>query len=370
MDQSYCDDALPTKITKQRNEIMDKKSTRILCVEDEQDIRENIAEILRDEGFEVFEASNGKLGFEVFVASNPDIIISDIMMPEIDGYGLLNNIREKGGPKGLVVPFIFLTALIQKEDVIKGLSLSANDYLTKPVDFDLMIAKVEEKVSNLKRVQKNHNRNIQNIKDQVAVMLPKEISSYLNSITQIAGFLKNEPYGPMPHRKYLEDIDKIYTNSIKLGGVIASNICSIGIDQRIDPNEEIIVINTLIEYFIGAIVKKFGINVKVNYLKESNKSVKIRIEKEVLLELLKKIFLFVLSLDKKLSVDIKILIDPLDRINISFLFTSENKYFNCSSISNQSNILRDLSLIDCELNLSEKEDNNLILIIPAHRKVG
>ena len=67
---------------------------KVLCVEDEQDIRENIVEILRDEGFEVFEAANGKQGFEVFMQQKPDLIISDIMMSELDGYGLLKMVRE------------------------------------------------------------------------------------------------------------------------------------------------------------------------------------------------------------------------------------------------------------------------------------
>ncbi|MDA0902273.1 MAG: response regulator, partial [Proteobacteria bacterium] len=122
--------------------------TKILCVEDEQEIRETISEILRDEGFEVFEASNGKEAVEVFLENNPDLVISDIMMPEVSGYDLLKIIRENKSISNNNVPFIFLSALSKKEDVIKGAELSANDYLTKPVDFDLLIAKIKEKSKN------------------------------------------------------------------------------------------------------------------------------------------------------------------------------------------------------------------------------
>ena len=91
---------------------------KILCVEDEQDIRENIADILRDEGFEVFEAKNGKEGFDSFLKNKPHLVISDIMMPEVDGYGLLKLVREDKTSRNSTVPFIFLTALGQKDNVI------------------------------------------------------------------------------------------------------------------------------------------------------------------------------------------------------------------------------------------------------------
>ena len=173
------------------------RKVRILCVEDEQDIRENIAEILRDEGFEVFEADNGKRGYESFIKNTPDVVISDIMMPELDGYGLLKMIRENKTIRNSSVPFIFLSALGQKDDVIKGVNLSANDYLIKPIDFDLMIAKIKEKTSNLIKVQEVHDRSIKNIKSQVATILPSKLFSYLDIITQIAAVLKSEPYGPL-----------------------------------------------------------------------------------------------------------------------------------------------------------------------------
>ncbi len=168
----------------------EERKVKILCVEDEQDIRENIADILRDEGFEVFEAPNGKQGFEVFIQSKPDLIISDIMMPELDGYGLLKLVRESKNVRNNTVPFIFLSALGQKDDIIKGVNLSANDYLIKPIDFDLMIAKVKEKTVNSNKLQEVHERNVKNLKSQVSTVLPAELSSYLDIITQVASNLK------------------------------------------------------------------------------------------------------------------------------------------------------------------------------------
>lgn len=194
----------------------EQNKIKVLCVEDEREIRENIAEILRDEGFEVFEAENGRLGFESFMENKPDLVVSDIMMPEVDGYGLLKMIRETKDPKSNLVPFIFLTALGQKDNVVKGVNLSANDYLVKPIDFDLMIAKITEKTTNALKLKEFHKGNINNIKKQVAAILPSELFTYLDVVTQVAKHLKNEPYGALPHAKYLSDLDKIYLNAVKL----------------------------------------------------------------------------------------------------------------------------------------------------------
>jgi CheY-like chemotaxis protein len=187
-----------------------------LCVEDEIDIRSNISDILRDEGYEVIEAGNGYEGFELFLNERPDLIISDIMMPELDGFGLLKFVRDAEGFKNSTIPFIFLTALGQKDNVIKGVNLTANDYLVKPIDFDLLIAKVKEKTTNYLRIESFHQGQINNIKNQISLILPKDSLNYLDVITEIAGKLKDEPYGSFPHRLYLDEIKKIYLNSLNL----------------------------------------------------------------------------------------------------------------------------------------------------------
>jgi DNA-binding response OmpR family regulator len=104
--------------------------TTILAIEDERDVRENLQEILELEGFDVLTAENGKIGLQIAIDRQPDLIICDVMMPELDGYGVIAALRQN--PLATEIPFIFLSAKSTDEDRAKGIELGANDYLTKP----------------------------------------------------------------------------------------------------------------------------------------------------------------------------------------------------------------------------------------------
>jgi DNA-binding response OmpR family regulator len=104
--------------------------TTILAIEDERAVRENLQEILELEGFDVLTAENGKIGLKMAIEQKPDLIICDVMMPELDGYGVITALRQN--PIAIEIPFIFLSAKSTNEDRDKGLRLGANDYLTKP----------------------------------------------------------------------------------------------------------------------------------------------------------------------------------------------------------------------------------------------
>lgn len=112
---------------------------KILLIEDHTEIRENTAEILSLSNYEVIEAENGKVGVEMAKTQHPDLIICDIMMPQLDGYGVLHMLSKN--PETAGIPFIFLTAKSEKEDFRKGMKLGADDYLIKPFDeLDLLDA--------------------------------------------------------------------------------------------------------------------------------------------------------------------------------------------------------------------------------------
>ena len=105
---------------------------KILLIEDNIDVRENTAEILTLAQYKVMAAQNGKEGIEIAQREKPDLIICDIMMPELDGYGVLHMLSKN--PKTSAIPFIFLTAKADRTDFRKGMEMGADDYITKPFD--------------------------------------------------------------------------------------------------------------------------------------------------------------------------------------------------------------------------------------------
>lgn len=103
---------------------------KILVIEDEQIIRENILKLLKAEGFDVTGAENGAQGLNAAVSNLPDVIICDVMMPELDGYGVLMALRSN--PVTATLPFVFLTGKAERSEMRQGMELGADDYLTKP----------------------------------------------------------------------------------------------------------------------------------------------------------------------------------------------------------------------------------------------
>ncbi len=113
---------------------------RILVIEDEQHLLRNILKILNAEGFQAIGAENGKAGLEAAIKEQPDLIVCDVMMPEMDGYQVLGAIQNN--PKTALIPFIFLSAKAERTHQRLGINLGADDYLTKPFDADELIAAI------------------------------------------------------------------------------------------------------------------------------------------------------------------------------------------------------------------------------------
>ncbi|MEH2422882.1 MAG: EAL domain-containing response regulator [Nostoc sp.] len=125
---------------------------KILIIEDEEAVRENILDLLEAEDFETLAAANGRIGVHLAISEVPDLILCDLMMPEIDGYGVLTALRQD--PSTAIIPFIFLTAKSAKSDFRQGMDMGADDYITKPFTrAELLNAIINrlEKYATLKR---------------------------------------------------------------------------------------------------------------------------------------------------------------------------------------------------------------------------
>lgn len=126
---------------------------RILVIEDNNEVRENIAELLELSNYEVISAPDGKVGVQKAVEFKPDLILCDVMMPELDGFSVLRILEKKAETAD--IPFIFLTARTEKADFRKGMSLGADDYITKPFDDVELLDAIEMRLKK-KRTHKNY----------------------------------------------------------------------------------------------------------------------------------------------------------------------------------------------------------------------
>src|SRR6187551_1349164 len=122
--------------------------SKILIVEDNHDVRENLSEILNLSGYQSITANNGKQGVELALSEIPDLILCDIMMPELDGYGVLRILSKN--PLTEHIPFIFLSAKTELMDIRKGMTMGADDYITKPFDDVELLDTVEARLSRKK----------------------------------------------------------------------------------------------------------------------------------------------------------------------------------------------------------------------------
>ncbi len=130
------------------------KNKNILVIEDDSNIQELIVEFLTAEGYNVKSANDGLEGIQAFKKEEFDLVILDVMMPNLDGYGVCKMIRQSSN-----VPIIFLTALNQESDQIKGFDLMCDDYITKPFSFTLLMKRVE---AILRRTSNENESNILN----------------------------------------------------------------------------------------------------------------------------------------------------------------------------------------------------------------
>jgi CRP-like cAMP-binding protein/AmiR/NasT family two-component response regulator len=135
----------------------------ILLVEDSDDIRETTAEILELAGYRVLTAENGKIGVEIAQNDKPDLVVCDIMMPVLDGFGVLHIFSQSTDLQN--IPFIFLTAKTERTDLRKGMEMGADDYLTKPFQEIELLNAIESRFKKLEKLSKSFKNTQEGIEE-------------------------------------------------------------------------------------------------------------------------------------------------------------------------------------------------------------
>lgn len=176
---------------------------KILLIEDNAQIRDNTAEILELSNYAVITAGNGKTGVEKAVRENPDLIICDIMMPQLDGYGVLHAIHKNEATKN--TPFIFLTAKSERSDFRKGMEMGADDYITKPFSGAELLNAVDSRLKKIELLKKELAPGLEGLPHLMQATLGKNALASIINDRCVSNFKKKQPIyteGNHPNRLY------------------------------------------------------------------------------------------------------------------------------------------------------------------------
>lgn len=163
---------------------------KILIIEDDASIRENVAEILNLSGYEAITAENGKTGVEKSLKEQPHLILCDVKMPVLDGYGTLNILSKD--PRTASIPFIYLTAKSEKEDFRKGMSLGADDFITKPFDDVALLSTIEARLRKHAQLTKASDAQTGSLEHFISEARATEALSHLPENREIRHLRKKD----------------------------------------------------------------------------------------------------------------------------------------------------------------------------------
>ncbi len=159
----------------------------ILVIEDTVEVRNLITETLRVNGFQTLTADNGAKGVELARKHLPDLILCDVNMPVLNGYGTLAALRQ--GSDTATIPFIFLTGATDKEHMRQGMELGADDYLTKPFTLPELLAAVRTRIEKTELVTRRSEKKLEELRGNISLALPHELITPLNSILGFSSLL-------------------------------------------------------------------------------------------------------------------------------------------------------------------------------------
>lgn len=162
----------------------------ILLIEDNVDIRENTAEILELSSYKVFTAEDGKRGVALALEQKPDLIICDIMMPILDGYGVIHMLQKN--PETKNIPFIFLSAKAERAEIRRGMELGADDYITKPFDGTELLSAVESRLRKAEIVKENLPSNLEGLNTLIRTVSGEELLEKIKEDRSVNKYKKKQ----------------------------------------------------------------------------------------------------------------------------------------------------------------------------------
>lgn len=169
---------------------MEKNMKPILVIDDEEMYRSTISSVLRQSGYSVLEANDGEKGLEIVQSQPVELIISDVMMDNLDGFGFIERVRMD--PANSTIPFIFVTGLSDKGTMRKGMELGADDFLVKPFTGAELLTAVESRLAKHKETTDEAERKLSQLRSSISLAMPHEIRTPLASIIGFAEIFRDD----------------------------------------------------------------------------------------------------------------------------------------------------------------------------------
>ncbi len=169
---------------------MEKVMKPVLVIDDEEMYRSTISGILRQAGYVVLEAENGEKGLEIVQQQHVELVIADVMMDKLDGFGFIERLRMD--PATSTTPLIFVTGLSDKETMRKGMTLGADDFLVKPFTGAELLAAVESRLAKQKEAADEAERKLSQLRSSINLAIPHEIRTPLANIIGFAEILRDD----------------------------------------------------------------------------------------------------------------------------------------------------------------------------------
>lgn len=229
---------------------------RILVVEDEQEIRKDIIRTLDLSNYFTIDAFDGADGLAKAKEQKPDLIISDIMMPKLDGYGLLRELQKN--PETASIPFLFLTAKNDHMDLRKGMNLGADDFITKPYDIEELLSAIEVRLEKYDKSEQIHEKKYKQLRSSINKSMPHEIRTPLSLILGYSDYLlKKIDHTSINESK--EMLTNIYEAGKRLNRLFENYLCYLNLETNILNPAEIKKIRRKKTYFAELVIKDVAI---------------------------------------------------------------------------------------------------------------
>ncbi|MEQ8674193.1 MAG: response regulator [Aggregatilineales bacterium] len=209
---------------------------KILIIEDEATIREDLAEILHYEGFQVIEADSGKRGIEVLEIEQPDLILCDLAMPEASGYEVLDYVRSS--KTLLKLPFIFLTARTERNFFRLGMELGADDYISKPVSKTELLSAIQSRLNRYQELTDISNLELDKAKKRLTRLVSHELRTPLVSISMVQQIISNRLHA-LSSDDIAELMDTLQSGSNRLQHLVEQMVLMTQIDTSLLNKDEV-----------------------------------------------------------------------------------------------------------------------------------